>query len=329
MISRICSFVIVIFFTFSSSVNAGGLIFGVSAHPENFYGSNEEFIETLVKYNIKAVRFDYPWSQMEKNKGIFTPLSDNNKTEYLINNAWRYNIKLMAILDYGNNIYGIDKPQDGYQIGKFSAYCGWVAKHLNHKVEIFEIWNEWTSKNFDKDNINASAANYVNLVGECSSEIRKINRNVIIIAGSYNPMNGVDKSWGRELVKLGIMKYIDGISIHPYAYYDKNITSPDSLIKIIEQTRYELNKINGEENDIYITEIGFPSRFREGMTDEKISFYFSEMYNLINMKPFIKSFIWYDFIDDGVDSNDKEQNFGILKYNLQPKPIAQKFKEKN
>ena len=49
---------------------------GVGVHPQDFPDSSQNLIELLKINNISTFRTDYPWSQVEKQKGIYQPVND-------------------------------------------------------------------------------------------------------------------------------------------------------------------------------------------------------------------------------------------------------------
>ncbi|HCD8206404.1 TPA: cellulase family glycosylhydrolase, partial [Klebsiella michiganensis] len=194
------------------SVNA--FYVGVGAHPNGFKGSAIDFLHLLEKYHINAVRLDYPWSDVERVKNVFT--APVNNTENILSIAKQYDVEPIVILDYGNKLYGIKKPTTDEDIDKFTRYAIWTVEHFKGKVKIFEIWNEWSNRKNKNANSDESAVQYVKLVARVSKAIKQVDPSIIVIAGSINPMDYLDLAWGRKIVKLGLMEYIDGMSLHPY-----------------------------------------------------------------------------------------------------------------
>ncbi|MCP6014344.1 hypothetical protein NL362_27715, partial [Klebsiella pneumoniae] len=89
-----------------------------------------------------------------------------------------------------------------------------------------EIWNEWTiATGMVKYRNQVPSANvYYNLVKKTSEVIKRNDPNAIILAGSINPLDlraryidVNDWKWFEQLVNLGILNYIDGVSLHTYS----------------------------------------------------------------------------------------------------------------
>lgn len=300
---------------------------GVGVHPGEFSGTSEEFVGLLKKYKVSSFRTDYPWSRVEKIRGVFSPI--DNKTDGIILLSKKNNIKPLLILDYGNDIYNVNKPVSDEEIIKFNNYVSWVVTRFKGTVPIYEIWNEWSMPGPHKITRGLqSAIEYVNLVKNVSAVIRSRDPDAHILAGSFNPTSPDDNEWGKNIVRLGILKYIDGISIHPYLYRGRrNLSSPIIDIMYIKKVHDTLSNIAGQDVNIYITEIGIPSSNNVSFTGVEISNFYNDYMNYVSKLKYVKGVWWYDFIDDGVNKNNDEHNFGILNNDLSEKVIAEKFKE--
>lgn len=301
---------------------------GVGVHPDGFYGTPEEFISLMKKYDINSLRTDYKWNSVEKVKGQFS--APNNKTEKVLDIAYKNGINPIVILDYGNEIYGKGKPITDEQISAFSNYAVWTVKHFEGKAKLFEIWNEWSNRVQPGANNDESAKNYVKLVAVVSKAIKNANPQAIIIAGSFNPMDYIDLRWGQQIVKLGILDNIDGLSIHPYTWGSKRASVPELNIKMLDMTQQNLRVLAKTNKPIpfYITEMGFPSSDKKNvLSQQEIADYAYRYLLLAKTKPYIKGVWWYDFINDGNNKNYREHNFGILNRDLSEKSTASAIKK--
>lgn len=318
---------ITLLFLFFLSFNANALILGVGTHPDNFKGSVDDFFNLLKEYNIKSIRVDYTWSHIETSKGVFSV--DNKKTDQIISQAKSRGVIPLVVLDYGNPIYKLDKPITPEQVNLFTNYVSWVVHHFGTKVQYYEVWNEWSmSKPHDVWRSDESAQQYVNLVKSVSNVIKSSNHNNIVIAGSFNPTTPDDLAWGLNLVKDGILNYVDGLSLHPYLYRGRrSISDSDLDVKYIQKAHNQFLKFSGgREVSFYITEIGIPTSKNVRFSDSSIVNFYSSYVNKIKSLSYVKGVWWYDFINDGNNSKDDEDNFGMLNYDLSPKSSTQLFK---
>jgi hypothetical protein len=312
---------------FMSKVQAEEFNVGVGVHPDGFYGTPEEFISLLKKYNINSLRTDYKWSLVEKVKGEYK--APDNKTEKVLDIAYTNGVNPIVILDYGNEIYGKGKPVTDEQISAFSRYAAWTVRHFKGKAAVFEVWNEWSNRVVPDANSDESARNYVRLVRAVSKVIKKENPQAIVIAGSFNPMDYIDLRWGKQLIKLGILNDVDGLSIHPYTWGSRRASTPEINMKMLEKTQQELMDIAKRKSEIpfYITEMGFPSTEKNPvLSQQEIASYAYHYILLSKKKNYIKGVWWYDFINDGNNKNYREHNFGILNRDLSEKASADAIK---
>lgn len=299
-----------------STLAEDGFSIGVGIHPTSYKLEPEQLVELLKKYDVKIVRYDYPWSHVELKKGIFT--IPNYKLDKFISLASDNNITTIIILGAGNSLYGGGRPQSNAERAAFANYASWVADRFHGKKVIYEIWNEWPH-NSKKDNFNPrgdkSASLYVQLVEAASKKIRINHPDSIIIAGGMNPLNKGYDSWTFNIIKLGVLNYINGLSLHPYSYQNQIIAKPSYNIEVLDRLQRNIQNETGigKDVDFYITEFGYPD-YQGGVVfspDERKD-YISNYFSLLSQRNYVKAGLWYDLINDGNDKFVKEFNFGLL-----------------
>ncbi|HHG1859316.1 TPA: hypothetical protein ACPUQP_004403 [Klebsiella pneumoniae] len=324
----LCFKIHALFFVILLPISSRAYVLGIGGHPEGFRGSDEKYVSLLKQYNISSLRTDYLWHEVETTKGEYNPA--NIKTESVINLSFKKGISALLILGYGNDLYGAGKPKTKDEIIAYSKYASWTAEHFKGRGYIYEIWNEWphrTNKDSSPTNID-SAMSYIALVKSASSAIKNVDPTAKVIAGGFNPIDGLEKEWGQYLVKYGILNYVDGLSIHPYAYSSKRLALPSTNLSIVRNFHDMLISTNKglREIPLYITEIGYPTyRGKPEFTEDDVESYAIEYFKVASSMPFIKGIWWYDLKDDGNDKNNKEHNFGILKNDLTRKKVADVF----
>lgn len=307
--------------------SANAFYIGIGAHPEGFSGTTNDFINLLHKYEINAIRLDYKWSDVEREKGIYMP--PKNKTEKILIMARDNGIEPIVILDYGNKFYGNKKPTTDIEIEAFTKYAVWAVEHFKGKVRIFEIWNEWSNRKDFGANSNESAEQYVKLVSTVSRAIKKKNPDSIVIAGSINPMDYIDLAWAKKLIKLGILDYIDGLSIHPYIYGSKRSAIANKNVAFLDNINQQFMSLSGRSEFInfYITEIGFPTSNKfNTFSQDDVALYAHDYILEASKRYYIKGVWWYDLINDGNSDSNREYNFGILNRDLSEKKVSHAIK---
>ncbi|HFI1340971.1 TPA: hypothetical protein ACGPI0_001038 [Klebsiella pneumoniae] len=303
---------------------------GVGIHPDGYYGNSDSILKLIQKYHFTSFRVDYRWDVIEKEKGVFTP--PQNKTEKIIMDAKKYNIKPLVILGYGNRLYGGGKPKTEESIAAYCNFAGWTARHFKGQGVIYEIWNEWSNRKDKGANDIDSAKAYVKLVKYASACIKRSDQSATIIAGSFNPLDYIDLDWGGEIVKEGILNYVDGLSIHPYTWGSKRASRAEFNIHLLDKTHDDLLRISGSNKniDFYITEIGFPTNSGKPEYSEEFVASFAYKYIIMAKRMnYIKGVWWYDFINDGNNIKYREYNFGILNRDLSEKSIAPAIRSAN
>lgn len=301
---------------------------GVNVHPNQFPGSSDEIIKILEKNNINSFRTDYSWGQLEKKPGVYVAI--NNNLNEIINQSKARNIKALLILDYGNSIYNIDRPLSNDQIKKYVEYVNWVSLHFKNKIYAYEIWNEWAHKDKldDLTQMNNSAESYVRLVSEASKVIKKNDPGVKIIAGGYNPTSANDRAWSDSIVSKGVLKYIDGVSVHPYDYSLSGLKKIDkrSTIELLDHQHIKWKKETGIDTKFYITEFGYSNysgkyHYSQQEVKETLSNYIED----VKKYPFIAGVWYYELIDKNGDMNNIESNYGLIKSSKVPKEQLNSF----
>ncbi|AUU07080.1 hypothetical protein B1209_08295 [Raoultella planticola] len=322
---------------FPIKVFADNLIKGVGIHPLTHELTDENFFDILLKYNITSFRTDYPWSRVEKKKGVYQDA--DSRIDSIVNAAVNKKIEPMLILDYGNILYDPktddnprSKPNSIASRDAFIKYSGWVASHFRLKVNMYEVWNEWIQTDGRKGLNHFSVFNddsakiFSDLVLRSCIEIKNNNPKAKVIAGGIDPFDKKSEIWMMKVVSTGIMKCLDGISLHPYYYpNDSNISSDPVMDKLVEVHKMLVKANEGNEVDLYVTEIGVPLVKYAKYSDSDISEYIHNLYSKASGYSFIKGIWWYDLIDDGKNKNEIQQNFGLLNNDGAPKKIMDEF----
>lgn len=314
---------IILFALLTLSNFAMSSIVGICIHPEKISGDASQILSLVKKFEFQSIRIDYRWSDTETKRGEY---KFQGVTEDLIQLALRNNIVPLIIVGGSNHFYGKGRPIDPLTQTAFSEYAGYVAKHYSSKMVIYEIWNEWSLKhNYDDPKSDfkntESATEYFNLVKITSQKIRSNSPNTIILAGGFNPTDADDLKWGSFLIKMGIMNYVDGISIHPYTSLQPN----ENFNKIDYMQKLFSGLNHGQVVPIYITEYGIPNRPGTKYTQEYNYALANQFVKESSKRNYVKGMWWYELVDDGNQLDNAEQNYGILEQGLHHKEISKLF----
>ncbi|MGM7650998.1 hypothetical protein [Serratia marcescens] len=305
---------------------------GVGVHLRSYGEEAQKYVELVEQSNFNAIREDFTWDQVEKVPGQYSVSGTMQKVDDFINGSRKYNINTLLVLDYGNkNITSRNYPTTDDEINKFASYAQWTAERYKGKVKYYEIWNEWlvgsgVPKRFSRPDDSI----YLKLVKETSMAIRKVDPEAIIITGSLNPLVHRDRKWMLDLIKNGLLNYVDGISLHPYSYMlpNKQLNTPSNAILSISSFEGQVRKEAGRDVPFYITEMGYPTYSgASGVSEVDAANWIVEYSMLAKQTGYIKGVWWYDLINDGNNAENKEFNFGFYTHDLQEKKSAVQIKK--
>ncbi|WP_342042999.1 cellulase family glycosylhydrolase [Bacillus sp. OTU2372] len=282
--------------------------FGVSMHGE----LSKQDIQKMKAANIKWVRIDLTWREIEKKKGHykFERYDELNKT--LIKN----HIRPYYILDYSNKLYE-DKTAILTEKGRkaFSNYVKAVVSRYKNQQSVWEIWNEPNHPSYWNEQ--TSYVNYSLLVDQVAPLIKRYDKSGLVVAPALSGTSAEPLDWLENFLKrTKVLSSLDAISVHPY-----NNMKPETVLRDYQKIKSLVKKYSDKPLPIFSGEWGFAVNSYSGnfvINEQKQAEFLVRMLTL-NASEQIPISIWYDWRNDGVDSTTKEHNYGLLKNNYQPK----------
>lgn len=316
-----------------------GKLYGVNIHANKYNMSADNVLLKIKKTGFNSYRQEISWNSVEQEKGKYNIKGKNIIKDEIINESSKYNIEPILILSYGNDLYdGGEFPIKKESLNGYVNYARWIAERYKGKVNKYEIWNEWTLGTGMKNKKNIPDEQYyLQLVRQTSKALKLIDPNIKVIAGSFNPLSKTgrqlkynDMQWFENLINMGILDYIDGISIHPYSFLNPDIKARavEENFSYLEYLQREIQATSNKKREfpIYITEAGLSNFEGPGGVEQIVSSDFIVKYTaMISTLSYVKGVWWYDLIDDGDNKNEKEDNFGFYTYKLQKKVVVDNF----
>lgn len=304
------------------SALADDFYYGVGVLPDRTSLSSGDLLGLMKKYKVSSFRVDYAWSRVETQKNIYE-ITDK-RLDNLIKNSSKLHIEPLLILDYGNKNYGGGRPVSAEAVNAYANYSSWVVRKYKGNVHLYEIWNEWWHAR-PGDNYPAlsesSAKDYYNLVRVTAKKIKDNDPQAVIVVGSFNPFKKDQLSWAESLIKLGVLDYVDGLSIHPYSQ-----DAPEIDFSKLDDFHNAMITLSGKKVvELYITEVGYSDYRGSKLNDVQIENYIPRYFKLAKERPYIKGVWWYSLIDAGNDKYNREHNFGLLDKNLKLKSSMSGF----
>jgi hypothetical protein len=291
---------------------------GVCAHFGQHKGYLPGNLSLMKQAGIVSFRDELGWRSLERVKG---QLQMPPEYEHFISEAVRRGLEPMLILDYGNPFYDNgDKPLSAEAVEAFVRYSEFVVGHFRGKVRHYEVWNEWDIG--IGGTTPGSAETYAKLLAAVYPRIKKADPSIIVYGGAMTP-GGIRNGWLERMLKAGALKSLDQVSIHTYNYSASGRErSPEAWAGWMREVQSLISKYaDGKEYPLVVTEMGWPTQVdRRGTPPAVSGDYLARMYLLGRTVPTLKGIWWYDFQDDGWQPKYNEDNFGIVRPDLTPKP---------
>lgn len=304
------------------ALESSRFVVGACTHFCQGKGIIEMNLDSLRHAGIDSIRDEVIWGEVERERG---KLVMPERFDRHVREAARRRIEVLLILDYANRFYDDgDRPRSPDAIEGFSRYAEFVVNHFGSDVLYYEVWNEWNigiglPKPYRKG---GSPEDYVKLLKAVSPRIKAANPNAIVMAGG-STSGGVKRGWLEGILKLGALDHCDAISIHSYNYNDRfPERGPEACSTWMAGVQEMIRRYNGGKDvAFYVTEMGWPTHVTKGGTDPQLSAsYLARLYLLARTSPSFKGLWWYDFQDDGWKPEYNENNFGLVRPDLTPKP---------
>jgi len=318
----VCLWLLVSCFAGAALAETNEFIVGACTHFSQGKGVLERNIESIKQAGIASIRDEVGWGSVEQEKG---KLVMPERFETYVRKAAGEGLNVLLILDYANRFYDDgDRPRSPEAIEGFCRYAEFVVRHFGKDVRLYEIWNEWDigiglPKKYDKG---GSAEDYAKLLKAVYPRIKAADPGATVIAGA-STSGAVKKGWLEDIVKFGALDSCDAISIHSYNYNEKfPDRGPEACSAWMTGVQKMLAKYNdGKDVPFYVTEMGWPTHVTKGGTDPELSAsYLARLHLLARTSPSFAGIWWYDFQDDGWNPQYNEDNFGLVRPDLTPKP---------
>ncbi len=294
---------------------------GVNIHFTTGHGKD---LDMIAAAGFDYIRTDFIWQDIEYERGSYNWSSYDTLTAELEKRG----LKAVYILDYSNSLYedsvmskdpitseefrDIAAPAKPESVAAFVRWARAAAIRFRDKAIVWEIWNE-PNISFWRPVANVGHFNTLALA-VCEGVKTAVPGSVIIgPATSQIPIPFL-----KAFLESGVLKYLDGVSVHPYRDYSLQPESAGPEYREIEDL-IKLNAPQGKKKiPVISSEWGYAS-CPKGVTPERQAVLAVRMQlsNLLNGVPLS---VWYDWKNDGGSPSNFEHNCGTVTYDLSPKP---------
>jgi len=299
---------------------------GVALHPMGIDKSTTT-IQTefgmLQAARADTVRFDIFWSSVEQHKGQYDAPT-LSWIDWVMGQAHQHGLKVILDIDstpcwassvpatvdpvgchsgwwyYPVTDYAPTNPQD------YANFAAYAATRWGSNLAALELWNEpdygvsWLSP--------YPAHDYAALVNATYPTVKAVAPDLpVIMSLGGNSLTFLDK-----LYSWGVQGNYDGIAVHPY--YQPTFSGLKGFRA--EQLKY------GDHAPLWVTEVGWSS-LQYGLQGQAQNI--TSALNQLAALPYVADVDIYDMHDDGTDPANAEDHFGLVDFNLNPKPAWYAF----
>jgi hypothetical protein len=274
---------------------------------------------------VQSVRLDAPWGEIEKSLGEYAIPS---WVENTVDQSIAMHAVPILILDYGNALYGGDKPTSSAAITAFANYAAYVVSHFKGKVRYFELENEWETHTGRTTPGTPDA--YLALAKVTYPAIKRANADTVVLSGGIADLTieSMNNGWLAHFFELGGLSVVDAVSVHPYNFYlKKGDDTPEAAIRLLDMIEnMATQNVNGKLVNLYVTEMGYPTfTGKGGVSPEVGAAYMARFVLLAASRDYCRGVWWYGLKDQGNEPLNKEHHFGLLLSDLTYKPSARMF----
>ena len=278
-----------------------------------------ECMDLLARYGLTEFRDEIPWSSVEQEPGRYALPPDGAE---FVARAEKLGLNPLLILDYGNRLYDDGGfPNSSAAVAAYAEYSAAMARMLRGKVRDFEVWNEWTigcgMRGRPGEN---TPERYGRLLRAAYRAIHASGGGEVTVVGLGGEHSGHHFEQIRGMVRSAGAGSMDAYSVHGYRYP----RAPEETDLVGEiRTVAAMVEAEGGPARLWVTEIGWPTHADERGVDERTQArYLVRTLALLRSIEVVEKVYWYDFKNDGLDTQYNEDNFGLIrhqKHGLAPK----------
>jgi hypothetical protein len=259
----------------------------------------------------------------------------------VVNAARRRRLAVLGVILYtpgwarARGMPGTAPPRD---LRDYAAFAGRAARHFGPRVRAYEIWNEpnigrfWTPA--------PSAAAYTAMLELADRAIKRARPAATVVSAGLSPYGGYGAADAQHVNPITFLEQMyangaggsmDAVGWHPYNFpYGLGYYSWSAWSQMADTTPSARSVMlaNGDgAKRIWATEWGAPTGASStSVTDDQQAALVAEGLQRL------KSFRWagpsflYSYRDKGKNPSDREQNFGIVRYDWSAKPAFAAFR---
>lgn len=272
----------------------------------------DSIVELAAEAGIRWSREEFHWEWIEPEQGVQD--SDTLKRyDRSVDSLRSHDISILGLLAYDTPwSAGVNAPATDAERADYARFAASMVNRYRDSVHYWEVWNEPNGDHFWPPECNPQA--YAALLRTAYAAIKQADPSAMVVGCAAS---GVDLNFIRAVLDAGGGACMDVLSIHPYS--GNKSTDVSGERQDIRKLRALLAEY-GLTLPIWVTEVGFQTSTNDnGVSEAEQGDMLARSY-LTLFAEGIDVVINYDFVDDGTNPADGEQNFGVLRQDLSPKP---------
>lgn len=334
---RLLTLVLIACIPLSCQASAPVVEIGMTVHSRGADAAAiKQQFELMAAMNVTWVRVDFDWSVAETERGQF----NWDYPDAIVAEAAAHGMKVLGVLSsspewarpstQGHSTN--DRHSRPEQLPEWANFTRIVTdRYASRGVHTWEIWNEPNTSKFwpPRPDVNE----YGTLFWVAAEAIRGVDQEATILIGGLAPKFHVPdaelapKDYLEQLYQNGAVRLADGIAVHPYTFPVLPMGTPQRAVGGFEDLP-ELRAVMESHGDgrkkIWITEFGAPTGTGPyAVSDDAQATAFLQARQQVEQWDWAGPLIYYELVDGGTDPTDVEQNFGVLREDLSPKPAAE------
>lgn len=312
---------------------ASAAILGVNVHAVQRYAPEEytALESKLIENRVQWAREEFYWNRIEPVAGTFVWTGYDD----VVSMYQRSGTNVLGLLAYSatwasthpNPASTDDRVFSVPDLGAWSTFVRTVVGRYKDTVHAWEIWNEPDAAHFLRPTAGSTA--YLPMLKAAYQAIKEVDPTAIVVTGGTA---GINYAFVKNLYALGGKGYFDAIGVHAYRTLGADFRSaPETSRFGLHSLDVDLAALNAViakydlGRPVWITEFGWPTH-AAGVTEAQQAAYLQRE-TLLAMSQGVQRLFWYDFRNDGTDTGNQEQNFGLYKRDWTAKPMVSAFRE--
>lgn len=276
----------------------------------NDFNRMDRIVDLAAEAGIHWTREEFHWEWIEPERGV-QDADTLERYDHAVQSLRNKNISILGLLAYDAPwSAGANGPATAAEREDYGRFAASMVERYRDSVQYWEVWNEPNLDHFWPPS--ADPAAYAELLKVAHTAIKQADPTAKVVGCATS---GVDLDFIRAVLDAGGGACMDVLSIHPYSGDES--TDAASERQDIRKLRILLAE-RGLGLPLWVSEVGFQTS-DGGVSEQDQGGLLARTY-LTLFAEGMDVVINYDFVNDGTDPDDGEQNFGVLYRDLSPKP---------